>query len=302
MNFIAWLIGHAPAVDNPPPLPAANILPLPEEPDWADDPDEFLADIDGGMPDWEDDLDAYLSELHGGQSAADRARPRRKPHVQAADRIDLEPIYTMIDYVDSTGQRSRRRITLLSLKRGPNAPLLTAICHERRATRTFRCDRIGGFIDGDSVVEDAKAFFRETMLVDLDTLAPDEALATARLVRDQLRPGLSVLVALARSDDEFHAEELDRILQYTERELPHIEGGDAVGLDELDAMIPLVENMRPTREALPGYLARIEEFSAPRRANFSRSVFEVVVADRRFAMEEEDFLRDLPPWMASELR
>ena len=259
MRFFDWIARKAPQIDAPPPAAPSHIIPQPSTPQVDDGPD-MLENVSG------------------------------------RDSVDLEPVFTVIDYVDSKDDHSRRRITLRSLKRGPNAPILMAVCHERRAIRMFRTDRIEGFIDDDGVVEDTVSFFRNTMLIDLSQMRPDPAKENAKRLRDQLRPQLSVLVAVARSDDDFHLEELDVILQFVERELPYLSGGEQVTLADLDALTPLVAKMRPSADAIPGYVEKILESSKKRLPNFRRALEQVIIADGKVRAEEVSFVEDLPYW------
>ncbi|AVO36614.2 hypothetical protein [Pukyongiella litopenaei] len=275
MKIVAWLAERAPDDHTPaPPVPVTTArppraLPSPDTPD-------------------SDDLE----------------------HPNEHGVIDLEPIYTVIDYTDATGTQTRRRITMIRVGRGPKAPLLTATCHERRASRTFRCDRIECFIDEDGVVTPCHEFFRQVLLVDLDDLTPakpptaastestaDRHQVTAREIRDQLRPALSILVTAARCDEDFHPEELDVICQYAETEL--VRGGRApiyhgdVTIDTLDELLQLIRRMRPARSSLPGYLEQVLKFAPDRYARFVRALSAVIAADGRLADEEEDLMADV---------
>lgn len=61
----------------------------------------------------------------------------------------------IIDYVDSGGHTSHRRITVWAIAENNNGiPLLNATCHERKAYRQFRIDRISCCYDFDGVVYD----------------------------------------------------------------------------------------------------------------------------------------------------
>lgn len=258
-HIVAWLRERMPdELSDAPPLPArVEALPLPPED----------ADEDGLDPD--------------------------------ATAHDLEAIFTTIEYCDAKGVATRRRITMRRLKRGPNAPMLTAVCHERRAVRTFRCDRIGGFIEPDGEVIDCARFFREVLMIDLDQLAPTASPAVpggARRIVDQLRAPLSLLAAAARSDDEFHEEELDVMCRYVEREIarPPLAGGaEPVGIETLDALTGLMRRMRPQRAELDGHLSAVYGFDDERLARFVHSLGALIIADGKVAMGEQLFLADL---------
>lgn len=222
------------------------------------------------------------------------------------DSYALEEVLTVIDYRDARGNVSRRRITLRKLARGPHAPILSAICHERRAFRQFRCDRIDGFIDFDTgEVQDCPTFFREVMLIDLAGLAPtvrraasqvETALSRARAIRDELRAPISVLVGIARSDELFQPEELDTICAFAEKFSPTIHvpahPGEISAMGELRR---LIQSMRPTRSAMQGYMNEVRAacLDAAFRDAFLTAVGDVIMADGRISPGEHALLTEL---------
>ncbi|WPY93184.1 hypothetical protein T8T21_08590 [Limimaricola variabilis] len=221
-------------------------------------------------------------------------------HEVADEAVELEPVFAVIDYCDATGAKTRRRITMRSLSRGPNAPILRAICHERRALRAFRCDRIQCFVDEDGVVTECHGFFREIMGIDLGGLAPavdPQALNLARRARDRLRPMLSVLVAAARSDGHLHPEELDAILRYAETEALRLEDeGEFDGpitLEVLDQLARLLVHMAPQRSSIENYYERTRDLSGAAEINFERALREVILADGQIAAGEVAFAEEL---------
>lgn len=212
---------------------------------------------------------------------------------------DLEEIYTIIDYRDADDILTRRRITLRRVQRGPHAPILRAVCHERRAVRHFRCDRIEGFIEDDGVVTGCAEFFREVMDIDLATLAPTEgqlALNSARRIRDALRPPLSVLVIVARADGMVAAE-CDAILDYARAEVAALRDRfpDLPTMDEgvAEKLLGLVTKMNPQRSSLRGYLDAVASYDHDRRARFEAALSDVVNADGRFSPEERAIFEGL---------
>lgn len=216
-----------------------------------------------------------------------------------AESYELEEVFTVIDYADAGGNRSRRRITMRRVARGKHAPILTAICHERRAVRHFRCDRIEGFIDDDGVVVDCGDFFRATMMIDLSYLAPRAvrtSLLEARKIRDRLRSPLSVLVALGRSDDQFRPEELDEICRFVEGEVETISDPTHPGdVDVMTELRPIIQRMRPSRSAIDGYLTEVfarAEIDPDFRARFEGALEDVLLADGIIAEGEVVFLRN----------
>lgn len=271
MKILAWLIGQAPDINTPPPPPPV-ITGAP--PRGFPSPDTIDAD----------ELD----------------RP------DDTGTIALDELYCLIDYVDAQGMQTRRRITLLKVARGPHAPLLTAICHERRALRTFRCDRIECFIDDDGVVTTCPDFFRDTLRIDLEDLASASTSVgagdIAREIRAHLRPFLSVLVTAARCDGNFHDEELDAICQYAERELFNGSLGwkfrNQVTVEVLDELTPIIRKMRPHREYLPQCLERIADLPEDDYKRFVRALEHVIVADGVVVADELELINDLGNFLA----
>ncbi|QCO07511.1 WYL domain-containing protein [Azospirillum argentinense] len=71
-----------------------------------------------------------------------------------------------IEYIDSKGAASRRRISIRKFSHDGKSMHLQAYCLERRALRCFRVDRIRAVIDLDGEVhDDPVQFFRDELLV-----------------------------------------------------------------------------------------------------------------------------------------
>ncbi len=210
--------------------------------------------------------------------------------------IELEEIFCVIDYRDANGRETRRRITMRSVAPGPNAPILQAVCHERRAIRHFRCDRIRWIYDIDGVVEDTETFFRETLMIDL-AHSQKQVAKTANKVaefREYLRPALSILILAAKSDGDFHPEEMDVICQYIEAEAASEAAASFdIGLCDLDAMQRVVRSMRPHRSSLEKHIQGVLQFDEQRYERFKKYLTRLVAADRKLAPEEEEFLAEL---------
>ncbi|WP_353474805.1 hypothetical protein PVT71_14645 [Salipiger sp. H15] len=228
------------------------------------------------------------------------------PEMEAIDEsgeLALEPIYGMIDYCDSRGQETRRRITLQKLKTGRNGHLLQAICHERKALRSFRCDRIECFITDDGEVIETAEFFREHLFIELGELAAPNRNAVRkpevmapRAIRDELNAALFVLVAAAKTDGEFHPEEIDAICIYIEDELnsePMFSRfRDAITIELLDGLTDMVRRIRPQRRTLAEHIATISRFDEVRLARFRKALEKVVMADGKFVAPELSFVFD----------
>jgi len=218
----------------------------------------------------------------------------------------LEPVYAVIDYCDANNNKTRRRITLLTLKRGTHGALLLANCHERRAMRTFRCDRIAGFIDNDGVVTEPANFFRNVMGIDLDEwdlAAPIRETNfvafyptdQARRIRDRLRPMISVLLAGGRSDGALHPEEIDAMQRYIERETSDWETrfGERVSIAALDELNRMLPKIRPQQSSIPRYFAACLDLNPARAARFDRALEEVIMADGAHLRGEVEFMEEL---------
>lgn len=266
MGLLDWLFGRAPDIDTPaPPVqPPASRRYIPPP---------------GPEPDIEEDVSED----------------------QITDVIDLDEIYVAMDYTDAKGKETRRRITMLRLVRGPVSPILRAICHERRALRSFRIDRISCFITGDGEVIEPDRFFREILRIDPSSLGPDQVELTARKLRERIRAPVSILLVAGWSDGELHPEELDVIQRYAERHILHlIDSGEydestegEVRMAELDRLNKMIAMMRPQRRSLPRYIRRVTEFDAEQFDIFRRTIEEVIMADGKLHPDELAFLDEL---------
>ena len=226
--------------------------------------------------------------------------------------VILEPIFSTIDYVDAAGRESRRRITLRSLHTGNNGPILRAICHERRALRCFRIDRIECFIEPDGEVVEADDFLRETLFIDPSKLIQPESpskeqgrpgrprlgseYAPAQAARERLRSPLSILVLAARADDEFHPEELDVICCWAERELIIAAKEERIpppSIDMLDRLNGLIGRMRPHQRTLPDHLKNVLLMPDDRFNRFEGALRDVILADGGVDEAEIQWIEEL---------
>ena len=109
----------------------------------------------------------------------------------------------LLHYVNAKQEVSRRRVTVRKITQGGGAFYLNAYCHERKAPRNFRVDRIVELIDvaTGEVLTGAEA---EELLQRLP-FQPERSNhePTRELLRDE-RSALQVLVFLARADDHLH--------------------------------------------------------------------------------------------------
>lgn len=115
----------------------------------------------------------------------------------------------VIEYVDSGGQASTRRITVNALRRNAaGQTLLQAFCHERRASRVFRADRIRCCIDLDGEVhDDVAAFLRDIFGASVVTASVAVPRVYWSAVVEAFRPEIVLLAAMSRCDFDVHAAE-----------------------------------------------------------------------------------------------
>ena len=137
---------------------------------------------------------------------------------EQAIRFDLEPLFLVIDYRDAAGNCSRRRITTRWIEKRGDVIYVGATCHERRAHRLFRMDRIDGVIDDDGVVEPAVPYFEEIIAgdtgyeIERTNKKPQQRVSSTSaspytVLRRELKPAIVVLAAAARVDNLLHPEE-----------------------------------------------------------------------------------------------
>lgn len=291
MGLLSWLFGRAAKVDTPVPDPTDhvrwNLDALPNRqppPKWQPKPEN--PEIRVGVT------------LTAGPAAPQQPAPDKNMVLQ--DTVQLGDLHVAIEYRDADGQRSTRNITMQEVGRGPNAPVIKAICHTRRAVRHFRTDRIINVVTSDGEVLTADHFFRNVLRIDLSNLAAgvqEDSLKTARALRDFLRPALSILVVAARTDDEFHPAELAAIMDYVRAEVPFLleyeKFTKPVGQAELNLIETLIRTMRPQESSVRSYLSAVMSQREERFLRFRAALLAVVRADGIVRLPEEVFLDDL---------
>jgi len=270
MGVLRWLFGGVPDVDTPVPAikPTAPRKSLPP-------------------PNPENDRDDVIEAK------------------ETVSEIDLDEVFAAIEYEDASGNITRRRITMQKLVRGSSAPMLKAICHERHAVRNFRTDRIQCFITADGEIIETEVFFRDMLGVNLSDIGPDQALETARYLRDRLRAPLSILMAAALSDGELHPKELDVIERFAENHIMWmkqtgrlVRGWDNpvevnVTAANLGLLKGMIANMRPQRKSLKNYLIQVFEFDTETFERFIGALEDVISADDVLHPDELAFLAEM---------
>lgn len=188
----------------------------------------------------------------------------------------------MIRYNDARGRASQRRISVISVGPGEDCFLLRAYCHERRAPRSFRSERIVEAIDmaTGEVIEDMTAW-----LVDGagEPSTPRQALQAAH-------DGLIVLTFLAKCDGKLHAAEMDVAREF----VMEYDGGEGVDPEMLERhMLRMWPDLESYEEAIDRLADRGDELVLT--AGFG---LELIGADGKVTPEEAEFaemLREAVP-------
>lgn len=285
MNFFNWLFGRSPTATDPAPQWPASVS--------ARDPRIILAGNVDPEP----------------QDARDASKQKPRP------RVELEPVYTMIDYRDAQGIETRRRITMRRIETTAQGANLIAICHERRALRSFRIDRIVDFIETDGEVVEPAFFFREFCAVDIHNLPAEAATkpiierrprgrprgtdraAIGRAARAILKTRLELLVLAARADDELHPAEIEEIQRFAEDELRRLDATGAlaapVTIEIVDPICKSIPRMRPLREDIADMVQKLAALSPDEMSRFVSAMSRVIRADGVVALSEELFLANM---------
>lgn len=189
------------------------------------------------------------------------------PTQDAADHLGhAEGQSFLIEYRDSAGRRSARRITVWGIVAGANGvPSLIARCHERQAQRQFRIDRIVSVVDYDGeVFEDVPAFLVENFGMShlLAGRRGDDAMGRDRVwsdVLEAIRHDAVILSALARSDGKAVAVEVDAAADH----LSQLAERNGAMLDEAQilAIYRYANRLRPTEEAIVRALRFLQQQS-----------------------------------------
>lgn len=175
----------------------------------------------------------------------------------------------IIEYVDSTGKSSTRRITVWSLSTGVGGvPCLIARCHERQAQRTFRCDRIRCFVDYDGeVFDDVPAFLSQNFGMSLGMASRKDPNSEKRWAQilGRVKHDAVLLSALARVDGQTLAVETDAATNH----LAWFAEMDGIMLEdaEIVALHRYLNRLRPTEQAI---MRAIHETSTRERRHIER--------------------------------
>lgn len=202
----------------------------------------------------------------------------------------------MIEYVDSRGRPSSRRITVYSLDIGRGGvPLLTARCHERKATRQFRVDRIRCCIDySGEVFDDVPTFLEQTFGMSVALASrrgADDAETRWRDILDLIRDDAILLAAMSQSDGAIHPAEIEAATAY----LMGVAEADGAMLSPEEGQLVAAhfKRLRPTGEAIRRALEAQVSRPARRIRTLLMAAVRVLDADGQRHPAELELLNDL---------
>lgn len=199
----------------------------------------------------------------------------------------------MIEYVDSKGQPSARRITVFDIISGAaGVPFLRARCHERKATRQFRIDRITCCIDySGEIYDDVPAFLSENfgIAASLASARADDQISEEwDSVISTIRADATLLSAMAKADGEFSESELliivDHLAGRVEKRVKFLSPR------EIKALSAYVRRLRPSVEAISRAVNSITDEGPRRIEQVLRAKVDVMDADGHRHEEEIIFL------------
>lgn len=211
--------------------------------------------------------------------------------------IALGDSLCIIEYCDRDGWETRRRITMRSIAAGPNGPLLNAVCHEARAFRQFRVDRIKAVITNDGEVVPFKQFLKEKFDLDPDTIGTDTRNAALQSLRQHMRAPLALLIGAADADGRRHEMENDAIEVYVETEAlilaneGRIKG--TLGPDVFGKINAEIALMRPQADLIGKAAATVFQWDEDRVERLARALKKVIRADGRIDNAEAAFIAEL---------
>lgn len=199
-----------------------------------------------------------------------------------------------IEYISAGGERSVRRITVWSIKANTGGiPLLLARCHERKADRTFRVDRIRSCIDYDGeVFEDVPRFLNENFGMSL-SVASKRPSETERWssIRMLIADDAVLLSAIGRVDLSLHPAETQEATKYlcalAERAAPALQS------EEVEMVRRYVGRLRPDERSIARAVDKVAARDPLRIQETLLAAVRVMDADGRRHPAETALLNDL---------
>lgn len=260
------------------------------------------------VKDSEDELDTSEHEADALFASKRQKRKGKKSNSEILNG-DLWGSTFCIEYRDANGNESFRRIMMYHFVRYKTGDvILSAQCLERNALRHFRFDRIRSIVDDDGEAHDPILYFEIELSVDIVSYLtagntndeysdihsqPSEAQIDKPgvLQRNVCRDGLRVLVAISRSDGDYHPSEIAEVLNYIVSE-SRVAGINTTE-DDKAALLAYLKLQRPDKKTLQKCLSKLEERSPETRKRLFLAAEKVVLADGKIHSNEISFLQKI---------
>lgn len=195
---------------------------------------------------------------------------------------DAEGQSFMIEYVDSAGRPSTRRITVYGLSKGKGGiPTLYAKCFERQAMRSFRVDRIRCCIDYSGEIHENVPLFLS------DAFGMPIAIAGRTVRRDVdarwddiiglVRSDAVLLSAISRADSQLHELEIAAAARYLAQEIERTK--DILTDAEINSLSGYFRRLRPTENSLRRAFNEIARQEEGKITRLLRAAVDVLDAD-----------------------
>ncbi|WP_372529949.1 TerB family tellurite resistance protein [Nioella sp.] len=286
MSFVSWIVNRTPSETTPGP--------------------DITITVDLQVRVVSSDNAAFIEDVD-----EDSSQNLIDPAVGAKTRFDLEPMYIGLNYTSASGVVSDRLVTCRYIDASGGHRYLGAMCHARKSFRCFRIDRINYVYDTSGEIFDTEDFFSEILegesgeLIEQNS-ARRKSVASQNVqrrstaspytcLRREILPGLVLLCAAARVDEELHPEEVDRIIMYCEREGMSLEREGVIqtcpDLAAFDKLGRLILRTRPTQPDIIDAIDAVTKWPSERMDRLRRALSEVVVADGVICNSEDAFLR-----------
>lgn len=167
----------------------------------------------------------------------------------------------IIDYRDSAGNVSHRRITVWSIAENKiGIPILNAKCHERGAFRQFRIDRISCCYDYDGVVyDDVPKFLSESFGMSLSRASEKEDNTLSKAF-ELIKYDAVILASMAAADNVLRKSEADLAAQFLSIEAER--RGLFLSERHTEKISKYFLRMRPTEKSLEVAIGEIRNRSA----------------------------------------
>ena len=224
--------------------------------------------------------------------------------LSAGEHSLAEGQFLIIEYCDGAGRKSVRRVSVYAIKANAKGiPSLVAKCHERRAQRSFRVDRILSVFDHDGVaIEPLTDFYRDTFglkwpVPGLIYEEPNISAGRKAVIRSICRNrGIILLAALAMADHELCEEEIGEILDACASWCA--EEGLELSPDEIAYLSGYVRRLRPSPEAISDSVEKLIGEPAPRVRSVISAGLRVINADGFLHHREVGLLNDISQELA----